>query len=312
MKDSSSSNSGKYESMLWPIKEFKKILSRDEKFARTHEAIEKHSKEAKNDGYDKVKENILDVETQGHFIGECSKPQRTTSKSIIGGAWSENREIDYLTKFDPKSYEGVFLGYSQNSKAYIILNKQTMKVEESLNVTFDETPSPPKTLPLEDDELVKEEAIEIMHDEFEMSLMRELNVFLGLQIKELDDGIFFNQSKYILEMLKKFGLEDSKQIKTPISTETKLTRDEEGESVDNTKYRGMIEDPKTSHLEAVKRIFRYIKGTMHLGLWYPKGSGIETIVYADSDHARDYVDRKSTSGVCMFMGCCLTSLFSKK
>ncbi|GJV78485.1 retrovirus-related pol polyprotein from transposon TNT 1-94 [Tanacetum coccineum] len=68
---------------------------------------------------------------------------------------------DYLTKFDPKSYEGVFLGYSQNSKAYIILNKQTMKVEESLNVTFDETPPPPKTSPLEDDELVEEEAIEI-------------------------------------------------------------------------------------------------------------------------------------------------------
>ncbi|GJW32408.1 retrovirus-related pol polyprotein from transposon TNT 1-94 [Tanacetum coccineum] len=68
---------------------------------------------------------------------------------------------DYLIKFDPKSYEGVFLGYSQNSKAYIILNKQTMKVEESLNVTFDETPPPPKTSPLEDDELVKEEAIKV-------------------------------------------------------------------------------------------------------------------------------------------------------
>ncbi|GJR55972.1 retrovirus-related pol polyprotein from transposon TNT 1-94 [Tanacetum coccineum] len=68
---------------------------------------------------------------------------------------------DYLTKFDPKSYEGVFLGYSQNSKAYIILNKQTMKVEESLNVTFDETPPTPKTSPLEDDELVEEESIEV-------------------------------------------------------------------------------------------------------------------------------------------------------
>ncbi|GJW28300.1 retrovirus-related pol polyprotein from transposon TNT 1-94 [Tanacetum coccineum] len=176
----------------------------------------------------------------------------------------------------------------------------------------------------------------IMHDEFEMSMMGELNFFLGLQIKQLDDGIFFNQSKYIKEMLKKFGLEDSKPIKTPMSTETKLTRDEEGESVDNTKYRGMIgsllyltasrpdimfsvclcarfqEDPKTSHLEAVKRIFRYIKGTKHLGLWYPKGSGTETIVYTNSDHAGDYVDHKSTSGVCMFMGFCLTSWFLKK
>ncbi|GKB91740.1 hypothetical protein Tco_0964012 [Tanacetum coccineum] len=72
------------------------------------------------------------------------------------------------------------------------------------------------------------------------------------------------------------------------------------------------EAPKTSHLEAVKRIFRYIKGTTHLGLWYPKGTGIETVVYADSDHAGDYVDRKSTSGICTFVGCCLTSWFSKK
>ncbi|GJT95500.1 retrovirus-related pol polyprotein from transposon TNT 1-94 [Tanacetum coccineum] len=449
---------------------------------------------------------------------------------------------DYLTKFDPKSYEGVFLGYSQNSKAYIILNKHTRKVEESLNVTFDETPPPSKTSPLVDDDLDEEEAIKvtekknlendivdetlevdeiinikesrnhplenvignlnqrtlrsqaqnqsnffcfistikpknvnealgdeswivamqeelnqfvandvwelvpqprnmtiigtkwvfrnkldengvvsrnkarlesirillayacaldfklfqmdvksaflngfineevyvaqplgfidfeksdhvyklkkalyglkqapkawydrlkaflikheykirmvdntlftkkkssnliivqiyvddiifgstcqdmcdefskIMHDEFEMSMMGELNFFLGLQIKQ---SIFFNQSKYIKEMLKKFGLEDSKPMKTPMSSDTKLTKGEECESVDSTKYRGMI-------------------GTMHLGLWYPKGTSIETVVYADSDHARDYVDRKSTSGICTFVGCCLTSWFSKK
>ncbi|GJY71977.1 retrovirus-related pol polyprotein from transposon TNT 1-94 [Tanacetum coccineum] len=67
----------------------------------------------------------------------------------------------YLTKFDPKSYEGVFLGYSQNSKAYIILNKHTMKIEESLNVTFDETPPPSKTSPLVDDDLDEEEAIKV-------------------------------------------------------------------------------------------------------------------------------------------------------
>ncbi|GJS06786.1 retrovirus-related pol polyprotein from transposon TNT 1-94 [Tanacetum coccineum] len=170
----------------------------------------------------------------------------------------------------------------------------------------------------------------------EMSMMGELDFFLGLQIKQMEDGIFFNQSKYIKEMLKKFGLEESKPMKTPMSSDTKLTKDEECESVDSTKYRGMIgsllyltasrldimfsvclcarfqEDPKTSQLKAVKRIFRCIKGTTHLGLWYPKGTGIETVVYADSDHAGDYVDRKSTSGICMFVGCCLTSWFSKK
>ncbi|GKA45300.1 hypothetical protein Tco_0738096 [Tanacetum coccineum] len=72
------------------------------------------------------------------------------------------------------------------------------------------------------------------------------------------------------------------------------------------------EDPKTSHLEAVKRIFRYIKGTIHLGLWYPKGTNIETVVYADSNHAGDYEGRKSTRGICTFVGCCITSWFSKK
>ncbi|GJU02479.1 hypothetical protein Tco_1112817 [Tanacetum coccineum] len=62
---------------------------------------------------------------------------------------------------------------------------------------------------------------------------------------------------------------------------------------EDTKYRGMI-------------------GTMHLGLWYLKVTVIETVVYADSDHAGDYVDRKSTSGIGTFVGCCLTSWFSKK
>ncbi|GKD66837.1 retrovirus-related pol polyprotein from transposon TNT 1-94 [Tanacetum coccineum] len=176
----------------------------------------------------------------------------------------------------------------------------------------------------------------IMHDEFEMSMIGELNFFLGLQIKQMENGIFFNQSKYIKEMLKKFGLEDSKPTKTPMSTEIKLTKDDEANSVDSSKYRGMIgslfylttsrpdimfsvcfcacfqENPKTTHLEGVKRIFRYVRGTTHLGLWYPKGTRIETIVYADSDHAGDYIDRKSTNGVCTFMGCCLTSWFAKK
>ncbi|GJY14523.1 retrovirus-related pol polyprotein from transposon TNT 1-94 [Tanacetum coccineum] len=72
-----------------------------------------------------------------------------------------------------------------------------------------------------------DEFTKIMHDEFEMSMMGELNFFLGLQIKQMEDSIFFNQSKYIKEMLKKFGLEDSKPMKTPMSSDTKLTKDEE-------------------------------------------------------------------------------------
>ncbi|GJZ85361.1 retrovirus-related pol polyprotein from transposon TNT 1-94 [Tanacetum coccineum] len=80
----------------------------------------------------------------------------------------------------------------------------------------------------------------IMHDEFEMSMMGELNFFLGLQIKQIEDGIFFNQSKYIKEMLKKFGLEDSKPTKTLMSTEIKLTKVDDADFVDSSKYQGMI------------------------------------------------------------------------
>nr|GEX40173.1 retrovirus-related Pol polyprotein from transposon TNT 1-94 [Tanacetum cinerariifolium] len=72
-----------------------------------------------------------------------------------------------------------------------------------------------------------DEFSKIMHDEFEMSMMSELNFFLGLQIKQMKDGIFFNQSKYIKEMLNKFGLKDSKPMKTLMSSDTKLIKDEE-------------------------------------------------------------------------------------
>nr|GEV73657.1 retrovirus-related Pol polyprotein from transposon TNT 1-94 [Tanacetum cinerariifolium] len=124
-----------------------------------------------------------------------------------------------------------------------------------------------------------DEFAKVMHDEFEITMMGELNFFLGLQIKQMEDGIFFSQSINIKEMLKKFSLEDSKPMKTPMSSNSKLMKDEECESVDSTKYRGMIcsllyltksrpdimfsvclcahfkEAPKTSHLEAVKHIF---------------------------------------------------------
>ncbi|GJX45916.1 hypothetical protein Tco_0262592 [Tanacetum coccineum] len=177
------------------------------------------------------------------------------------------------------SYEGIFLGYSQNSKACIILNKYTMKIEESLNVTFDETPPLSKTSPLVDDDLDEEEAIrEIEKKNLENNVEDEtLEIDEIVNIKESRNHPLENCIK---EMLKKFGLEGSKPMKTPMSSDTKLTKDEEC--------------------------------TTHLGLWYPKGTGIETVVYADSDHAGDYVDQKSTSGICTFVGCCLTPWFSKK
>ncbi|GJW27503.1 retrovirus-related pol polyprotein from transposon TNT 1-94 [Tanacetum coccineum] len=81
---------------------------------------------------------------------------------------------DYLTKFDPKSTEGVFLGYSPNSKAYVILNKETMRVEESLNVKFDESP-PPKSPPLVDDDILENDIIENQDKDLEIKENEPLN-----------------------------------------------------------------------------------------------------------------------------------------
>nr|GEU72989.1 uncharacterized mitochondrial protein AtMg00810-like [Tanacetum cinerariifolium] len=140
-----------------------------------------------------------------------------------------------------------------------------MKVEESFNVTFDDEFHPPTKLSsLVDDDVGEEEAIK-----------NNIKVVNNNNIE--DESV--EVEEYIKEILKKFRLEDSKRTKTAMSTEIQLTKDDEADSVDSTKYRG---------------------------------TGIEAIVYADSDHTGEYVDRKSTNVVCTFMGCCLTSWFYKK
>ncbi|GJU58698.1 hypothetical protein Tco_1236464 [Tanacetum coccineum] len=183
-----------------------------------------------------------------------------------------------------------------------------MKVKESLNVTFDESPSPTKLSPLVDDDVDEEEAIrnntKVVNNNNEDDKSIEVDKVVNTKKSKNHPS-----DQYIKEMLKKFGLEDSKPTKMPISMEIKLTKDDEADCVDSSKYR---ENSKTTHLEAVKCIFRYVKRTTHLGLWYPKGIRVETIVYVESNHVGDYVDRKSTSGICTFMGCCLSSWFAKK
>ena len=181
-----------------------------------------------------------------------------------------------------------------------------------------------------------EEFAKSMHNEFEMSMMGELNFFLGLQIEQLKEGTFINQTKYIRDLLKKFNLEEEKAKNTPMGSSIKLVMDEKGKSVDQTKYRGMIGSllyltasrpnimysvclcarfqacPKESHLNAVKRIFRYLKSTIDIGLWYPKCDNFELICYSDADFGGCKIDRKSTSGTCHFLGHSLVSWHSKK
>ncbi|WVZ98060.1 hypothetical protein U9M48_043543 [Paspalum notatum var. saurae] len=177
---------------------------------------------------------------------------------------------------------------------------------------------------------------EQMSKEFEMSLMGELQFFLGLQIKQGLEGTFVHQAKYTRDILKKFNMGDSKPMTTPMSTKTALDADEDGEAVDQKEFRGMIgsllyltairpniqfavylcaryqASPRTSHHQAVKRIFRYLKFTIELGLWYSSGSSLSLRGFSDANHGGCRIDRKSTSGTCQLLGTSLVSWSSRK
>ncbi|WVZ98058.1 hypothetical protein U9M48_043541 [Paspalum notatum var. saurae] len=177
---------------------------------------------------------------------------------------------------------------------------------------------------------------EQMNREFEMSLMGELQFFLRLQIKQGLEGAFVHQAKYTRDIFKKFDMVDSKPMTTPMSTNTKFDADEDGEAVDQKEFRGMIDSllyltvtrpdiqfavclcaryqasPRTSHRQAVKRIFRYLKFTPELGLWYSSGSSLSLRGFSDADHAGCRIDRKSTSGTCQLLGTFLVSWSSLK
>ncbi|GJX02899.1 putative ribonuclease H-like domain-containing protein [Tanacetum coccineum] len=176
----------------------------------------------------------------------------------------------------------------------------------------------------------------LMHKKFQMSSIGELTFFLGLQVTQKDDGIFISQDKYVDEILKKFGFLTVKTTSTPIETSKLLLKDAEVEDVDVHLYRSMIGSlmyltssrpdimfavcayarfqvtPKGSHLHAVKRIFRYLKGQSKLGLWYPKDSPFNLEAYTDSDYAGASLDRKPTIGGCQFLRSRLISWQCKK
>ena len=160
----------------------------------------------------------------------------------------------------------------------------------------------------------------LMQDEFEMSMMGELKFFLGIQINQCKDEVYVHQTKYIKELLKKFKLEDCKVMNTPMHPTCTLSKEDTGSKVDQKLYRGMIDsllylttsrpdilfsvclcarfqsDLRESHLTAIKKIFRYLKGTTNLGLLYRKSLDYQLVGFCDADYASDKIERKSTSG----------------
>ncbi|GJR42140.1 putative ribonuclease H-like domain-containing protein [Tanacetum coccineum] len=168
---------------------------------------------------------------------------------------------------------------------------------------------------------------EIKNDILLISSMEELTFFLGLQVEQRKDGIILSQDKYVYDILKKFGFSSLKIASTLIETYKPLLKDADGTDVDVHLYRSMIGSlmyltssrpdimfavcaclryqvqPKASHMHAVKRIFRYLKGQPTLGLWYPKDSPMDLIAFSNSDYAGGSLDRKSTTKGCQFLGC---------
>nr|GEX34873.1 putative ribonuclease H-like domain-containing protein [Tanacetum cinerariifolium] len=173
-----------------------------------------------------------------------------------------------------------------------------------------------------------EKAIEfeaLMHDKFQMSDMGELTFFLGLQVLQKKDGIFLSQDKYVSDILKKFRYSDVRSANTPMDKENPWGKDGTKKDVELHLYRSMIGSlmyltasrpyimfdvcacarhqvtPKECHLHVVKRIFRYLKGHPKLGLWYPKESPFDLVVYSDNNYGGATQDRKSTTRGCQFL-----------
>jgi hypothetical protein len=159
-----------------------------------------------------------------------------------------------------------------------------------------------------------------------MSMMGDLTFFLGIQVKQMKQGTFVHQAKYMKDLMKKFNMAELKLVSTQMSSAASLGPDEDGETVDQREYRSMIgsllyltairpdiqftvglcacfqASPCSSHRTAVQRVFRYLKHTPEFEIWYSASSSLDLVGFSDVDFAGCGIDRKSTSGTCYFLG----------
>nr|GEY00866.1 hypothetical protein [Tanacetum cinerariifolium] len=275
------------------------------------------------------------------IISDLTSAPQTRSMTRMGHTQEEG--IDYDEVFAPvariesirlflayASFMG-FMVYQMDVKSAFLYETIEEEVYVCQPLGFEDTDSPNKVYV--DDIIFRSinkelcKAFEkLMKDKFQMSSMRELNFFLGLQVKQKDDGIFISQDKYVAKILRKFSFTDVKSASTPMETEKSLLKDLDGEDVDVHIYRSMIGllmyltssrpdimfavcsyaqiqvTPKVLHFHAVKRIFRYLKGKPPVGLWYPKDSLFNLVSYSDSEYDGASLDRKSITGGCQFLG----------
>jgi hypothetical protein len=175
-----------------------------------------------------------------------------------------------------------------------------------------------------------------MQSEFEMTDLVIMKYFLGIEVDQSTKGIFVCQKKYASDILKRFRMEGCNPVETPIPLGTKLSKNDEGPTVDSTLYKILVgslfyliatrpdimyaaslvsifmESPKDSHWKMAKQILRYVAGTLNFGLWYTKYDSNQLSGYTDSDFAGSLDEMKSTSGQVFQLGSNLISWASKK
>lgn len=175
-----------------------------------------------------------------------------------------------------------------------------------------------------------------MKEEFAMTDLGKMKYFLGVEVIQDEVGIFINQKKYATETLKKYDLEECNSVRNPMVPGNKLTKEGSGEAVDPTMYKQLVgslryltatrpdliysvnivsrymENPRESHMLAVKRILRYVQGTLGFGIQYRRDGEERLVGFVDSDYAGDEDDRKSTSGYTFMIGGGAVSWSSKK
>nr|GEW47056.1 copia protein [Tanacetum cinerariifolium] len=368
------------------VRDFKKFFKRRGRFVRQPRNNKKMFQRSRDDKNSRSDMKCFRCGDPNHLIRECPKPPKDKNqRAFVEGSWSDSGEED-----DQKANDETCLVAQASSKVIhkiakptSSLTKHTIKIKDSLNVTFDETPLPSNTLPLVDDDLDEEKAIKVtkkknLKNDIEdetleiddvvnikksrnhplenvienrnqrtlrnkwvymnkldengvvsqnkarlveqgynqqeginydetyalVSRLESIRMLLAyaydLDVKLLQMNVksaflngFINEEVYVAQTLGFIDFEKPDHI-------YKLKKALYGLKQAPKAWPDIMfsvclcarfqEDPKTSHIEAVKRVFRYIKGTIHLGLWYLKRTGKETVVYAESDHARDYVD----------------------
>ncbi|KAK6145621.1 hypothetical protein DH2020_022441 [Rehmannia glutinosa] len=166
--------------------------------------------------------------------------------------------------------------------------------------------------------------------------MRELTFFLGLQVKQLNDGTFISQTMYTRDLMKKFGLSSCKPVPSPVCSNTKLSLRDSPPLEDPTIYRSTVgalqyltttragisfvvnklsqflHEPTVNHWKLCKRVLRYLKGSINTGIIFQHVSPFTLECYADTDWTSCVDDRRSTSGFCVFLGLNIISWSSKK